>query len=295
MLRRLLLLTGVLSAPAPLPAQDVITMVIREIAPKSWVISGFTNGNILAAAGRTGILLVDGQSEKRVALADSALRTVSSLPVGLVVNTHYHEDHISGNPWWRRKGADIVGTEALAIEARKDTTIPELEWHRTAAVPEALPNITFRDSLSLTLDGECILVLHPPAAHTGGDAIIWFPARNILHTGDILEREAPPFIDWWAGGSLDGMIAGVDFINARIDDRTILVPGHGTPTNRVGLLAYREMLVAARDRITALVQDGGTRDAIVQARPLRDFEGMLGGERRTGQFVWQVTRGLGAH
>jgi hypothetical protein len=55
------------------------------------------------------------------------------------------------------------------------------------------------------------------------------------------------------------------------------------------------MLVAARDRITALVQDGGTRDAIVQARPLRDFEGMLGGERRTGQFVWQVARALGAH
>jgi glyoxylase-like metal-dependent hydrolase (beta-lactamase superfamily II) len=294
MLQRLLLLTGVLSAPAPLPAQDLMTMVIREIAPKSWVISGFTNGNILAAAGRTGILLVDGQSEKRVALADSALRTVSSLPVGVVVNTHYHEDHISGNPWWRRKGADIVGTEALVIEARKDTTIPELDWHRTAAVPEALPNITFRDSLPLTLDGERILVLHPPAAHTGGDAIIWFPARNILHTGDILEREAPPFIDWWAGGSLDGMIAGVDFINARIDDRTILVPGHGTPTDRAGLLAYREMLVAARDRITALVRDGNTRDAIVQARPLKDFEGMLGGERRAGQFVWQVARGLGA-
>lgn len=269
-------------------------MRIQPVAPKTWVISGYTNGNILVIEGRTGILLVDAQSQKRVALADSALRTVSTLPVGLVINTHYHEDHISGNGYWRSRGADVLGQEALIAEAKKDTTIPELEWHRIPAASEDIPNLTFRDSMPITHDGERLVVLHPPAAHTSGDAIVWLPARNVMHTGDILEREAPPFIDWWAGGSLDGMIAGVDFINARIDDHSILVPGHGTPTDRAGLLAYRAMLVAARERIGALVSSGASLDSIVAARPLREFEGMLGGERRTGQFVWQVGRGLRA-
>jgi len=292
MLRRLPFLAGLCAAPLPLAAQDVMTMVIRPIARNTWVVSGFTNGNILVIGGRTGVLLVDAQSEKRVALADSAIQTVTSLPVGLVINTHYHDDHIGGNPWWRRKGADVLGHEALITEAKKDTTIPELEWHRTAAAPEAIPNLTFRDSMLITHDGERLFVLHPPPAHTSGDAIVWLPARNVMHTGDILEREAPPFIDWWAGGSLDGMIAGVDFINARINDSTILVPGHGTPANRAGLLAYRAMLVAARERIGALLREGKTLDDVVAARPLRDFEAMLGSERRTGQFVWQVGRGL---
>lgn len=293
MLRTVMALAGLACVPGWLVAQDPLIMRIRPVAPAAWVISGFTNGNILAVSGKTGLLLVDAQTAKRVALADSALRTATQLPVRLVVNTHYHEDHISGNGYWRSRGALVVAHAAVPVEAAKDTTIPELEWHRSPAAAAALPDRTFVDSLQLDLDGEPVLVLHPQGAHTSGDAIVWFPGRNLLHTGDILEREAPPFIDWWAGGSLDGMIAGVDFINARIDDRTVLIPGHGTPADRAGLLAYRAMLVAARERIGGMVARGQSLDAIVAAQPLREFDGMLGGARRTGQFVWQTARGLG--
>jgi cyclase len=286
-----LLAAAALSVP-PLLAQDPLVMRIQPVGPGTWIISGFTNGNILVLEGRHHVYLVDGQTERRVGLADSALRTVTSLPVTVVINTHYHEDHISGNPYWRHQGAEIVGTEALVREAKKDTIIPELDWHRTAATPDALPTRTFHDSLSLDLDGEPVIVLHPPNAHTSGDAIVWLPRRNILHTGDILEREAPPFIDWWAGGTLDGMISGVDFIDTRIDDRTVLVPGHGTTTDRAGLLAYRRMLVAARERISTALARGDSLNAIVASRPLREFEAMLGGERRVGQFVWQTARGM---
>jgi glyoxylase-like metal-dependent hydrolase (beta-lactamase superfamily II) len=279
------------SVPAA-AAQEPLVMRITEVAPRFHLISGFTNGNLLALVGRQGVLLVDGQSAKRVGLADSALRTVTALPVRMVVSTHYHDDHIGGNPHWRARGARIIAQQEVAAEARKDTVISELEWHRTPADPAALADQTFSDSLTLDLDGEAVELLHPRGAHTSGDAIVWFPAANVLHTGDILERQAPPFIDWWAGGSLDGMIAAVDGILARVDDRTVVVPGHGTPTDRRGVLAYRAMLTAARERIGGQVRQGLTAEVIVAARPLEEFEAMLGGERRAGQFVRQVAGGL---
>jgi glyoxylase-like metal-dependent hydrolase (beta-lactamase superfamily II) len=283
----------ILSAAGRLAAQDPLIMRIAPVAPGAWVISGFANGNILAVAGHRSVVLVDGQSDKRVALADSALRTVTALPVKLVISTHYHPDHIAGNPYWRARGAGIVGHAALADEARKDTTITELEWHRIPAVPEALPDRVFDDTLRLDQDGEPVLLVHPGPSHTRGDAIVRFPDRNIVHTGDILEREAPPFIDWWAGGSLDGMLQGVDRVLALTDDHTIIVPGHGTPTDRNGLLAYRAMLVAAQERIGPPAAAGASAEAIADAQPLKEFEEMLGGERKARQFVVQVARGLG--
>jgi glyoxylase-like metal-dependent hydrolase (beta-lactamase superfamily II) len=267
-------------------------MRIEPLQRDAYLISGYTNGNLLAVVGRHGVLLIDGQSAKRVGLADSALRTMTKLPVRTVVNTHYHEDHIAGNPYWRSRGATIIGHAALAAEARKDTTIAELEWRRTAAVPEALPDRTFEDSLALDVEGEPVILIHPGMAHTNGDAIIWLPRRNILHTGDILEREAPPFIDWWAGGSLDGMLRGVDRVITIANANTIIVPGHGTPTDRNGLLAYRAMLVAARERIGPPARSGASPEAIADTQPLKEFEDMLGGARRARQFVMQLARGL---
>lgn len=292
--RAVLLASLIAALPPVVRAQDPLVMRINEVAPGFQVISGFANGNLLAFIGRRSVLLVDGQSAKRVALADSALRTVTHLPVTVVVNTHYHDDHIGGNPHWRAEGARILAHAAVAAEARKDTTITEMSWHRTPADPGALADQVFADSLVLDFEGEPVVLLHPVGAHTSGDAMIWFPRANILHTGDIVEREAPPFIDWWAGGSLDGMIAAVDGILARVNDRTIIVPGHGTPANRAGVVAYRTMLVTARDRIGAQLSEGLTADAIVAGRPLTEFEEMLGGERRAGQFVRQVAMGLGS-
>lgn len=266
----------VAALPCLARAQAPLAMRISEVAPRFQLISGYTNGNLLAFVGARSVLMVDAQSARRAPLADSALRTVTTLPVTVIVNTHYHDDHIGGNPYWRSRGARIIAHEQAAVEARKDTVIPEETWHRTAADPAALADQSFRDSLMLDFEGEKVVLLHPPGAHTSGDVMVWFPRANILHTGDILEREAPPFIDWWAGGSVDGMIRAVDGILARVDDRTLLVPGHGTVARKPDLIRYRSMMVTMRDRISAAVAAGKTLAAIQAERPAAEFEGLIG-------------------
>ena len=269
-----------------------MTMRIAPVVPGLYVISGFTNGNIAALIGSDGVMLVDGQSARRVDLADSALRTVTQLPVRLVVNTHYHADHIEGNPHWRSQGAKIFGQRQQVIEARKDTTITEWEdWHREAADPAALPDVVIDDSLTLPFDGR-VLALHADSAHTSGDLIIWFQDANVIHSGDIIELGAPPFLDWWAGGTLDGMIRGVDLVLAHADDRTRIIPGHGPVADRAQVLVYRKMLVTMRDRTRKAIEEGKTVEQFLASAPTREFNAGFGGERRGQRFAELLYVGL---
>jgi glyoxylase-like metal-dependent hydrolase (beta-lactamase superfamily II) len=232
---------------------------------------------------------VDAQDASGVDRADSALRTVTTRPVRTIINTHYHFDHVTGNPHFRAAGVEIIAHENVPIQAQKDTTVPEMNgWHRTPAPPEALPTRTIRDSLRLRIGHERVLVRHFGPAHTDGDLVIFLERANVVHIGDILEREAPAFIDWWAGGSLDGMIAVSDSVLASINDSTKVVPGHGTVTNRAGLRAHRDMLVALRDRTREVIARGGTYTDVVTT----DYDAMVGGPRGGRRLAYILFVGL---
>jgi len=73
---------------------------------------------------------------------------------------------------------------------------------RTPPAPyDALPNVTFAESVTLHLNGETLKVMHISNAHTDGDAIIFFKESNVIHTGDVFVRYGLPFIDQEHGGS----------------------------------------------------------------------------------------------
>jgi cyclase len=282
---------GLLTWPAGAAAQLVMTS--EMVAPGVHLIAGFTNGNILVIEGRDGVLLVDAQSPRRVGLADSVLRTITSAPVRTVVFTHYHEDHTGGMPHWREGGATAVGQASVPAQMVKDTIIADWEdWHRTPAAPGALPDRTFADRLTLDAGGVRVELIHIPLAHTDGDAIVWLPELNVLHSGDLVEPGGAPFIDWWAGGSLDGMIAAADQLLALVNDSTRIVPGHGPVIGRETLAEHRRMLVTLRDAIGSQVRQGRMLDQVLAARPAAEFERLLGGPRRADQFVRLVYYGL---
>jgi glyoxylase-like metal-dependent hydrolase (beta-lactamase superfamily II) len=286
----LLLLVAV---PSIAPAQSVMQITTVPLRPGIWVLSGFANGNILVHDDGTDVLLVDAQSERRVGLADSALRALTTRPVTAVVTTHYHDDHIGGNPHWRAQGARLIAQCNVAVQARKDTTITEWrEWHRTPAPADALPTECFTDSLTLSRSGGRVVLRHVAPAHTDGDLMVWLPGANVLHMGDVLELGAPPFIDYWTGGTWAGMLAAVDAGLAIANAETIIVPGHGPTTNRAGMVAYRAMLETVGQRVRDAVARGESMAAIVAARPATGFEESIGGPSRADQFVQMLVVGF---
>jgi cyclase len=286
------LLLFCLAAPAA-AQQDVMTMRSESLGPDLAVLSGFANGNILVLTGPEGTLLVDAQSARRVGSADSVLGALSAPPVRWVINTHYHGDHTEGNAFFHARGAEIIGQATLPAQMAKDTTIASWgDWHRTPADPAAMPTRTFRDSLRLAVDGQQIVLTHIPAAHTDGDAIVWLPDANVIHIGDLFEHGAPPFIDWWAGGRLEGMLAGVDWGLAHSDSATRIVPGHGPVGTRADLLEYRSMLLGVSRAVAARLNAGASLEEVQAARPGTPWQSLLVSSRRADQFVALLYLGL---
>lgn len=273
--------------------QDPLVMTVRSLGPGLHVVSGFANGNILAVEASDRVLLVDAQSAKRVTLADSALRTVTTKPVTQVVFTHYHEDHTSGMDHWRSLGATAIAHRNVPSQMARDTIITDWDgWHRTPARVTAMPDQTFTDSMVLSQGTRTVVLLHLPRAHTDGDVMVWIPQENLLHVGDLVEPGASPFIDWWAGGSVDGMIAAADLILARSTEQTRIVPGHGAVISRAVVLEHRRMLVTVRDRVSAGLRSGRTLEEIQASSPALEFESLLGGARRANHLVRLVHYGL---
>src|SRR5262249_33159689 len=86
--------------------------------------------------------------------------------------------------------------------------------------------------------------------------------------------------DYSTGGSILGMIKATEENLAAATDQTIVVPGHGDPvSNRKELGAYRDMLVAIRDNVARLKQQGRSLEEAIAAKPTAAFDA------KWGQFV----------
>jgi glyoxylase-like metal-dependent hydrolase (beta-lactamase superfamily II) len=280
------LLTG---AVAGVSAQDLAMSEIRaqSLRGNLHVLLGY-GSNIAVSTGPDGTLLVDDEYDALTSKVRAALAELRSPPVRMVVNTHWHNDHTGGNEVFGRGGALIIAQENTGKRMRSDQVM-SLYGPQKAYPPVAWPAITFDQSLRLHWNGDEIDVIHIGPAHTDGDAIVFFRQTNVILTGDLFVGYdyRPPYFDDLNGGSAHGMIAAADTLLGLIDERTIVVPGHGEVTDRAGLHDYRDRLVAIRDRITDAIARGLSEDEVVALHPT---EGFARAGRGTDRWVRIVYR-----
>jgi cyclase len=272
-----LLLSVCLSLAPAVPAMaqrswDEVVIRPEKLADGIWMLRG-AGGNLALCVGPDDALLVDAQYGQ---IAGKIRAVVDSLsggrPLRLVVNTHYHDDHVSGDSAMAARGAVVVAHENVyrrMSEEQRNTTFRDT----TPPYPFiSRPAVTFRDSVVLHVGPQECHVVHVSPAHTDGDAIVWFRPADVLHAGDLFFNGTYPVIDVSAGGSLAGMIREADRMLAAAGPATKIVPGHGPLGDRAALARYRDMLVTVRDRVTKLVHEKKTLDQIVAAKPLTDLD-----------------------
>jgi glyoxylase-like metal-dependent hydrolase (beta-lactamase superfamily II) len=196
--------------------------------------------------------------------------------VKFVINTHLHGDHTGGNEAFGKAGAIIIAQENVRKRLGTPQVNPANNQQAAPRAREALPVVTFAHSATLHFNDDDIEFTHLPNAHTETDIMIRFRNANVVHMGDMFTGGFP-FIDANNGGTLDGLIAAHATVLSQIDGDTKVIRGHGPLGNKAELQAYHDMLVVVRDRIAKLVRAGKSQDAVVEARPTREFEATYGG------------------
>jgi glyoxylase-like metal-dependent hydrolase (beta-lactamase superfamily II) len=265
-------------APAALSQRSFDAVVITpvKLADGLWMLTG-AGGNLLLCAGPDGALLVDAQYGPLATKIRAAVDSLSEgRPLRFVVNTHYHGDHVGGDSAMAAAGAAIVAHENVRRRMSVERFNETFGTTTKAAPAAALPVLTFGDSLTFHLNGREVRVRHLPPGHTDGDAIVWIPAADVLHTGDLLFNGTYPVIDVSAGGSIGGMIRSLDLLLPLLGPATKVVPGHGPLADRAALLRFRDMLVTTRDRVARLVKEGKTLEQAKAAKPLADLDDTWG-------------------
>jgi glyoxylase-like metal-dependent hydrolase (beta-lactamase superfamily II) len=255
------------------PDFSKVTIKTTDLGNRTYMLEGF-GGNITVAVGDNGVIMVDCQYAPLHDKIKAAIADVTPQPVKYLVNTHHHGDHTGGNGPFAKDGVNIVAHENVKKRMADGWTHNLSGVTSPPAAAEALPAMTYTDSIVLEVKGRAAQLKHPLNAHTDGDTYVYFADANVLATGDTFTNGRYPNSDFFNGGNIKGMIAAVDGYLALINDQTKIVPGHGPLANKTDLAAFREMLVTSRDRMANLIAEGkGPSEADAQAvKPFADLD-----------------------
>ena len=266
-----------------------------ELEDGIYMIANDRAGNVGLIEAGDHLILIDTQMPPFLDDLEAAVRGASGgrTPT-LVINTHFHGDHVLGNAHFAALGAGILAHRNVAERLANPVT-SQLTGRTPAALDEAfLPDILVSEAMMLSRFGVTGEVLHFANAHTDGDIIVNIADANIIHMGDLLFSGRYPFIDLDAGGSVEGYIAALDEIIGFTDDETRFIAGHGPLSSRDDLIASRDMLIEGRARVAALVEEGHDLAAIQAQNPLAGFHddwnwGFITTERMTWTFYRDIT------
>lgn len=210
-------------------------------------------GNIGVSAGEDGVLIIDDQFAPLAEKIAAQLGELGSDKPKYVINTHYHGDHTGSNAFFHsHKGATILAHENVRIRLADDEKVK----------PEALPTITYEDGIKIYFNGETLHVMHLAVGHTDGDSVVWFEQPNVMHTGDLFFNGRFPYIDQGAGGNVEGYMESVEQLLAKINNETVIIPGHGDISNKREYTAFLAMISETFNYVKTLKQDGKTLDEV---------------------------------
>jgi glyoxylase-like metal-dependent hydrolase (beta-lactamase superfamily II) len=280
--------------PARLAAGDVRAVHVQG---NVHMIVG-AGGNIAVQVGGDGILVVDTGA---AGMSDKVLAAIEALApdkeIRWIINTGMAADRTGGNEAIARAGRTVNGNIA-AIVAHENTSARMIK----AGVPDASRpyNTYVEGQRDFPYNGEAVMLYHDEAATDDTGTVVMFRRSDVIAAGDLFSTTSYPVIDLASGGSIEGIISGLNrLLDLAVPSKsleeggTYIIPGHGRISDQNDVLMYRDMLVIVSDRIRDMVSRKMTLDQIKAARPTLDYDGRYGsdtGAWTTAMFIEAMYR-----
>lgn len=247
-------LAVVIATAALAQSFDDVQIKSTRVAGNVYLLEG-RGGNIGACVGPDGILIIDDQFAPLADKIRAALRAIDPGPIEFILNTHYHGDHVGGNPVFGKEGT-IIAHENV----RKRVTVRQESGDRVreALDPAGWPVVTFAEAVTIHFNGEDVRFFHLGPGHTDGDGIVYFPKANVLHLGDLMFTGRFPYVDLDGGGSVEGYAANLTWVLDNMPADARVIPGHGALCAMEDVARQRDMIVATYDYVRTWLRAGKT-------------------------------------
>lgn len=241
---------------------------VRQLEPDLYMITG-GGANTLVRVTTDGLIVVDTKNpgDENYNRLMEEIRSVSSLPVRIVINTQHHPDHVGNNQKFIDAGAQVVALEALKTHMASD--------QRTKAIP-GLPTQTFAKDHVVKLGGAEVRLYSFGRGHSGGDTMVYFPDSKVVMVSDQMTDNAP-LVDFANGGSAVGWVPILDGVLTL--DFEMAIPGRGEPKTRAEVEAYRTRFATVVSRAAEAIKAGATREQLAM-------------QVKTDELGWQFNAGF---
>ena len=263
-----------------LPAQGNVFMIVGP------------GGNTTVQIGHEAVVVVDTQTTAASDDLLAAIAKLSSKPIRYIINTSADLEHTGSNEAVSRAGTyvrlidtfDPRGSRSDAAIIAHVNVLGRMSsptGTEAPTAPGAWPSDTyFTEDWALFVNGEALQLIHVPAAHSDGDTIVFFRRSDVIATGDIYNTSRYPRFDSEKGGSVAGVIEGLNRVldiaipGENQEGGTVVIPGHGRLSDETEVANYRDMVTIVRDRVVAMIMAGMTLEQVRAAKPTRDYDGM---------------------
>jgi glyoxylase-like metal-dependent hydrolase (beta-lactamase superfamily II) len=254
----------------PLLRKDWLTQFLQDSPYKMKLLRNdvgiFTEkgGTIAYYISKKNIAVVDAEFPEQSKHLIDALQKDPGKPFEILINTHHHGDHTSGNISFKgivnhvaAHNNSLINQQKVAREQNKESV-------------QLYPDITYGDTWEYKKMKENIKTYYYGPAHTNGDSVIFFPHANIAHLGDLVFNRRWAFIDRSAGASIKNWIVVLDKVQQEFDNDTLFVFGHAfdpekVTGNKADLKAMQDYLRNLLAYVNSQIKAGKTKDEILKS------------------------------
>jgi len=199
-----------------------------------------------------------------------------------IISSHEHVEHIGANYIFGKEPV-IIGHNILRKRMKSGIYLFD-------EIPdEAIPDLTFSDSMSIYFNGEEIKLIAFPGGHTDNDIIVWFTKSKVVYVGAVSNGFSFPSVD--ASGDVMKYPEIAEKVLKILPQDVKIIPGHGADCSVSDLKNFHKMLVETFRIVKKGLDDGKSVETMKKEKVLKDWESFGKSYTKTDDWIDYIVEG----